>query len=360
MSLFIGVDLHKASLTAIVLDDQGTQLERQDIPTKCRNRIADYFRSYPTARVAVESVGFYQWFWELVEPLVGELLLADPVGVRAAAGRRTKTDKNDAHLIADLLRSGRLPTSHVPEPTLRRLRKLVRLRYSLGRSLASERRRLRWVSLKANLPGPKILTAAAAQKWLLTQESKIDTIETAAGRLFIEHIMRFEWETAELERTIGEFIDKRPELKRKIELLRTIPGVGLVSAATILAEADPQRFKSSEELSAYAGLAPRVCQSGETEWHGHITKQGPPILRWILTQDAWVAIRSDEHVKRIWTRISRNAGKKKAVIAIARRLLTYARAVLKRNSPFVWPDAQTQPAVANSNKQTEGAWCYAI
>lgn len=357
MGLFIGVDLHKSALTAVVLDDQGTQLERKDIATKCRNRICDYFGGYPTARVAVESVGFYQWFWELVEPLVGELVLADPVGVRAAAGRRTKTDKNDAHLIADLLRSGRLPTSHVPEPTLRKLRKMVRLRYSLGQSLASERRRLRWIGLKANLPGPKVLTAAAAQKWLLAQESKIDPVEAATGRLFIEHIMRFEWEVAEIERSIAEFIDKRPDLKRRIDLLQTIPGIGLFSAATILAEADPERFARSEELSAYAGLVPRVSQSGESEYHGHITKQGPPILRWILTQDAWVAMRSDEHIRRIWTRIRRNAGKKKAAIAIARKLLTYARAVLKQNSPFVWPDEQ--PATTG-NKQKEGAWCYSI
>jgi len=216
---------------------------------------------------------------------------------------------------------------------------------------------LRWVGLKANLPGPKVLTAAAAQKWLLAQQSKIDPVETTAGRLFIEHITRFEWEVAEIERAIGEFIATRPDLKRRIELLQTIPGIGLLSAATILAEADPERFKSSEELSAYAGLAPRVCQSGETEWHGHITKQGPPILRWMLTQDAWVAIRSDEQVKRIWTRISRNAGKKKAAIAIARRLLTYARAVLKNNRPFVWPDEAPAPP---RHKQTEGAWCYAI
>ena len=148
----IGVDLHKDSLTTMVLDDHGTILERRDLPTKCRHQIRDYFASFgPHCQVAVESVGFYYWFWELLHPHVHRLVLADPAGVRAHAGRKAKTDRHDALLLATLLRENRLPMAYVPTENIRALRELVRHRHSVARSLARERRALRWLALKNNL-----------------------------------------------------------------------------------------------------------------------------------------------------------------------------------------------------------------
>ena len=132
----IGVDLHKTSLTATLLDASGVVIERKDIPTKCRRQIAAYFASHgPNVQVAVESVGFYHWFWDTVKPVVGKLHLADPAGVRAAAGRRTKTDRNDSLLLAQLLRENRLPMAYVPEEPIRALRELCRHRQLLEQIL---------------------------------------------------------------------------------------------------------------------------------------------------------------------------------------------------------------------------------
>ncbi len=90
----IGVDLHKCSLTTMVLDEQGKVIERKDISTKCRKQIREYFGSYGLqCQVAVESVGFYQWFWDLVRPEVGKLVLADPASLKAFVGRKAKTDR---------------------------------------------------------------------------------------------------------------------------------------------------------------------------------------------------------------------------------------------------------------------------
>lgn len=80
-ALFVGIDLHKCSFTAYGVDAEGNPLVRETIPTKCRGRIERFFRSlteeYDRVAVAVESVGFYQWFWDLVQPLVTEINLAD-------------------------------------------------------------------------------------------------------------------------------------------------------------------------------------------------------------------------------------------------------------------------------------------
>ena len=77
----IGVDLHKYQLNTVVLDEQGTVRQRRELSTKCRHQIREYFASFgPHCQVAVESVGFYQWFWKLVRPEVSRLVLADPAG----------------------------------------------------------------------------------------------------------------------------------------------------------------------------------------------------------------------------------------------------------------------------------------
>ena len=94
--LFVGIDLHKCQFTVFATDREGNKLCSTVIPTKCRNRIRDFFAGlvaeHDRVIVAVESVGFYQWFWDLVRPLVSDMHLADASQVRAAAGRKAKTD----------------------------------------------------------------------------------------------------------------------------------------------------------------------------------------------------------------------------------------------------------------------------
>ena len=352
----IGVDLHKYQMTLVVLDEQGVVIRREQLPTKCRNQIREWFASYGTdCQVAVESVGFYQWFWDLVQPVVGKLVLADPAGVREHRPRKkAKTDRHDAELLARLLFEGRLPTAYVPPRSLRPLRELVRHRHSVARALALQRRCLRWAMLKLNLPGPKELTSDATQKWLLSQEGKFSPTQTFIARQRLDQISALERQLADTTRLIDEAVAVDPWLLQRAQLLESIPGVGRLVAVTILVETgELTRFANSNQLGAYAGLTPRVSQSADTIHHGHISKMGPPILRWVLQQAAWVAVRVDAQARRLWLRISRKAGAKRAIVAIARKILIYAWSVCRRNEPFHWPD-QPVPELA-----TVG-WSYAI
>lgn len=335
----IGVDLHKDSLTAVVLDAQGSLLERRDIPTKCRNQIQQFFASWtPPTQVAVESVGFYQWFWNLVRPHVASLRLADPAAVRAYVGRQAKTDRHDAQLLATLLREGRLPMAYVPNEPIRSLRELVRHRHSVARSLARERRAVRWLLLKNNLPGPRQFTSAAAQKWLLSFEDKLSPVHRFAARQRLDQITSLERIVADADRLIDQLFQADPALLSQVSLIESVPGIGRLTAVTILVETgDITRFDNMDQLSSYAGLAPRVHQSGQTLHHGHISKQGPPLLRWVLQQAALAAIQHDPHAQRIFHRIARRAGVKKAATALARKLLSYAWSVCRRREPFHWP-----------------------
>jgi len=339
----IGVDLHKASLTATVLDASGVVLERKDIPTKCRNQVAAYFASHgPEVQVAVESVGFYHWFWDTVKPKVRKLYLADPAGVRACAGRRTKTDRNDSLLLAQLLRDDRLPMAYVPDEPIRALRELCRHRHRLARQLALARRHLRWLALKNNLPGPATFVSDRAQKWLLAQSSKLSAVHRLSARQFLDQIISLERQLTDVESVLTETVAAHADLAPTLALIQSVPGIGLITALTVLCECgNIRRFDNIDELSCYAGLSPRVRQSGETVHHGHISKQGPPPLRWVLQQAAWVAIRTDPNARRIFARIAKRSGSKKAATALGRKLLSYAWSVCRRGQPFVWPNPQT-------------------
>jgi hypothetical protein len=115
----VGVDLHKDSMTVCVIDRVSGEITYRKLSCKCRRQIAEYFSSLARPSVvAIESVGFYRWLWDLLEPIVDELQLADAARCRAAALSRPKTDREDAFNVADLLAAGQLPTHRPITPKI--------------------------------------------------------------------------------------------------------------------------------------------------------------------------------------------------------------------------------------------------
>jgi transposase len=148
------------------------------------------------------------------------------------------------------------------------------------------------------------------------------------------HLTLLEQHVAQVERTLAELV-KSPAFAADDARLLSFPGVALVTAATVLAEVgDFKRFKDPKAIGRYAGLNPRVFASGRKQRLGHIAKTGSPHLRWILQQAAWTAIRTDEHVKRIYLRIAKRSGKKAAAVAVARKLLTWMWAAVVKGETY--------------------------
>ncbi len=117
--------------------------------------------------------------------------------------------------------------------------------------------------------------------------------------------------------------------------LRTIPGVGPVTIDVVVSElGDVSRFASSKAVSAYAGLAPRVRQSAGKGKDLGITKEGSPLLRWALVEAAWRAVRQSAAWRRIYEGIKKRAGGKKAIVAVARRLLGVMYAMLRDGANY--------------------------
>jgi transposase len=320
----VGIDLHKDTLTACVLCRCCGEHSFKKLACKCRSQIVDFFSSLPRPHaVALETVGFYRWLWETLEPIVDKLVLADATQARALAGRRLKTDREDALNIAELLADGRLPVCYAPPLEVQALRDVTRHRSGFSRQHARVLCRVKSIMNANNRPGPARLESDGLIRYLKGQGEKLPSRHVAMLWNCVDHLALAEQHLAQAERTIAELV-KRPAFAVDYARLVTFPGVAMVAAATILAEVgDFRRFQSGKSIGRFAGLNPRLYSSDKTHRLGHIAKAGSPHLRWILQQVAWTAIRTDEGVKRIFLRIAKRAGRKAAAVAIARKLLAW-------------------------------------
>lgn len=133
-----------------------------------------------------------------------------------------------------------------------------------------------------------------------------------------------EWELQQLA-------SANPDVQR----LKTIPGVGDISAMTLFAElGDVKRFKSARHVAGYLGLVPRLYASSDTRRLGSITKQGPGAVRRILVQDAWMAVRVSKPFRSCYNSILKRRGKRTAIVAIARKIAEIAYHILKEQTEF--------------------------
>lgn len=171
---FAGVDLHKDTMTICVIEPAGGEVRFQKLACKCRAQVAAFFQSLPRpCVVAIESVGFYRWLWELLEPVADRLLLADATGCRRLAGRRIKTDREDAANVADLLISGRLPIAYAPPAHVWELRDWTRHRNYLSRCHARGLHRVKSLMNLNNRPGPARMNAAMLARYLRGQTPRL-------------------------------------------------------------------------------------------------------------------------------------------------------------------------------------------
>jgi transposase len=230
---------------------------------------------------------------------------------------RVKNDAVDAKTLAHLLRTNLLAEAWIAPPDAREARRLVRTRAGLVRMRSRVQSQLH--ALLADLgviPELTTLFGPAGRRWLADLRmpaSARDRLD--AGLRLIDAI------TVEVTHADA---DLRTQFAgdRRVQRLLPIPGVGLVTAATVVAEVwDIQRFPSPERLCSWAGLTPGERTSDAQTRRGHITKQGSRWLRWMLVEAATTAVR-DPQLGRFTAQIAQRRGPKIARVALARRLLT--------------------------------------
>jgi transposase len=341
----VGIDLHKDTLTVCVYCPCCGEIRFQKIACNCRAQIVEFFTALPRPHVvAIEAVGFYRWLWDLLEPVVEKLVLADATAARALAGRRLKTDREDAQNVAELLGAGRLPLAYAPPLEVQILKDQTRHRNQLSRLHARVLHQVKSLMNANNRPGPARLESAGLVRYLKPNESKLPQRHAAILWKCVDQLTLIERQIAQAELELERLL-VLDRFRDTAAILSSFPGVGLITCATVLAEiGDFRRFTYRKAIACYAGLHPRVFASGGKQREGHIAKTGPRDLRWVLQQAAWTAIRCEPRIKKMWLKMSRSAGKKAAAVGIARKLLSWMWTAVIKNQLY----RSEVPVVANA------------
>jgi len=282
---------------------------------------------------AIESMNGARFVHDRLEEAGWRVEIADALKVKGLAPLACKTDRIDAHVLAELARRDLVPALWLPDPAVRAERERARFRLHLVRQRTRLKARIHATLLAFGHPCPVSDLFGARGRALL---AGLALPEPWAGnvRASLQLIDQLDAQTEALERELRRLGAEHPY----VALLTSMPGVAWILGYTIAAEiGDIGRFSAPRKLVGYTGLTPRVMQSGERDRRGPLTKNGPRYLRWAYIEAAQHACRyppyHDLYV-RTKRRLGRNRGAKVAAITVARRLAEATWWMLTRNQPF--------------------------
>jgi transposase len=339
---YIAFDAHKRYTLASVEQTDGQRVRELQIPHE-RGALRHFLqRCDPGSPVAVETTG--NWYW-IVDEIEGAGCAPRLVHARKAKlmlGMINKTDKLDARGLNRLQRTGTLPTVWIPPRELRDWRDLPRTRMVLVRQRTRLKNRIQAVLAKyaVSLPDVSDLFGRHGTRWLREHLAAQVPPQTAyAAQRVLEQIDTLDQQVAQLEARMDQLFTPTPEL----ELLRTLPGVGLILGIVILLEVgDVRRFPRSAQLAAYAGTTPRVHASGGKTRYGPLRPDVNRYLKWAFVEAANITCRRrarapQRHVTQLYERIARRRGHQTAIGAVARHLAEATYWMLTKGEPYREP-----------------------
>jgi transposase len=295
-------------------------------------------------KACVEMMSGALWVKDQLELAGWSVEVAHARKVRDIAPLACKTDKVDARVLAELSRRELVPALWVPTIEDRAIRERLRRRAHLVKLRTSARNRVFGLLTQFGL------------RVSFTRLRHPDAIELLERRgvpaVWRDSVAEHLDEIEELDRRIAPIDRELAPLARsdsRAQLLQTIPGVGPLIGLTFAAEiGDVSRFASASKLVGYAGLAPRISQSGERSATGRLSKAGPRTLRWAAVEAANQAWRPTNPFHEHYRRLAARHGKNPAKSAVARKLLITSWHMLSRNQVFQPPRSTT--AAASSSR----------
>jgi transposase len=366
-----GVDVHKKFLVATILtgDYLIPQCKQKHFGTSFRNLLAfkQWLLDNNCKDVCMESTGKY-WVpvWNVLEGIVN-VVIANPKWVSAVKGN--KDDKKDSKWIGNLFRMGLVPSSYIPGKNIRILREFTRYRSKLVAMRASEKNRYQNAFTVCNLTLDAVVSdmfgksAMAIENYLLDtdvvdpefcvsllqkklKKKSAEIIEAVEGfnmtqeqkervRIIQGHFADIDKRISQIDEIIGRLT---AEYEGTISLLCTIPGIDRRLAITIISEigTDMSEFGSSRRLCSWAGLVPGNNQSAGKKKSVRITRAGV-YLKPALVEAAHAAVKATEkspYFRIKYEKIMKRRGKKRAIIAIARMILTSIYAMVSTGEVF--------------------------
>lgn len=313
----IAIDLGKRR-SYVVMEDDGRMVKEGYVQTT-KEGFIDFFGKVDNPNIIIEASSTVNRIANMFEGY--NITVANPLKVRLIAESVKKTDKIDAHILMDLYKKDYLPKSYLPDKIVRDSRDLCKDRDLIVRERTRIKNKIRY------------------HAYCLGIEFKNFSKKTLSGlknqpklRLLIDQMEGTNRTIKEYDKLISEVAMSNNYAR----LIDTIPGIAHYGALAIASEIGIiDRFPTESHLFSYAGLVPRIYQSGDNEWRGRITK-GDTFLKTILIECVQVHINNCPYsqITDAYNQLRIRIGKKKARVAAARRLLRVIYWMLKRNEKY--------------------------
>lgn len=353
MIRYVGLDVHKRSVAVCIVAAGGQVLARHAVAgTRTALEALAKTHLLPTDQVALEATTHCWAVARVLKPHVGRVVVSNPLQTKAIAQAKIKTDKVDAQVLAQLLRTDFLPLVWEPDATTEERRVLCSRRAGLVAERTRLKNRLHAVLAHGLIAVPEgDLFSKKGRAWLAKQELP------ARARTLIDSDLRLLAACeAELE-TLDATLIQEAHAEPRVRLLMTLPGVDYVVALALIAVLGAiDRFSDGAHAAAYLGLVPSTHQSGEHCYHGPITKQGNRRARWLLIQAAQHVATHPGPLGVFFRRLAKKKNRNVAVVATARKLVVIAWQMLKENEPYRYAQpAATEAKLSRLRVKATGA-----
>jgi transposase len=330
MVRYVGLDVHKRVVEACIVDAAGKVVGRERFALNRRTLklfATEILR--PTDHVALEATTNCWAVADLLRPHVARVLVSNPMATKAIAQAKVKTDKVDAHVLAQLLRCDFLPEVWQPDEATRRLRELTGRRAALIGQRTAMRNRIHSVLAMRLVETPLRLFTAAGLDWLAGVE-----LDPQARMLVDSDLRQLQFLQTEIDALDAE-LARRAYKSDGAKLLMTLPGVDVATAQAMLAAwGNVNRFADGDHAASYLGLVPSTKQSANQCYHGPITKRGNSQARWMLIEAAQHLDRNPGPLGHFFRRLAKKKNRNLAVVAAARKLALIGWRMLVSGEPY--------------------------
>ena len=329
----VALDIHKHYCVVAGVDRDGRVMLQ---PVRVEHGDLEGWRKkhlLASDHVVIESTTNAWHVYDLLEPLVERVVVANPIKVKQIANARVKTDIRDTLILARLLAANLVPDVWVPPVHVRQLRQLLSQRRQLVETHTQILNRMHSVAHRHHLSharGKRFNERTTGWQ----KDKRLSSVEQFQLELEMENRAYIEKQISKIGKVVAKMSHQKPWAEGMTYLMQ-LPGFGVITGMTVLAAiGDIQRFDSARHLASYSGLTPGLEQSGTKNRGKGITKEGRRELRWAMVEVAQRAVKSDP----LWTtrfqQMQKGMHRNQAMVAVARRLLELVWYVLTRRQPY--------------------------
>jgi len=335
--VFIGVDVHKESWH-VTARTEGEEVFHGGIPSQyyAFRVLLDRFKDCKI-KVAYEAGPCGFWLYDRLSEDGIEAIVVPPSLIPIESGNKVKTDKRDSRKLARFLENNMLKRVYVlneedrvDRELLRTRRQIVDHRNDVARQIKSK---LLFYGIRSPF-APRYGWGQNYLQWLKEIEFPRESLKACFESL-IELYEYLTHQLMHMNQRVKE-LSQSSKYRQRVKLLCSVPGIGTLIGMEILVELpEVERFKRAEELASYIGLTPSEFSTGQYVRQGRITRCGNKRVRTCLVESSWVLITKDPLMRLKYNKLKAMKGAKRAIIAIARKLIIRIRRILLNNEPYV-------------------------